>query len=281
MSTSIKSRRSIEGLTSRGVRLSTSLALALASFAGFVFTAPPAHAATVVLAAAGADVTAPVMNSIFNNPAAGQYNIPTLPDTPFSVPGDANCSTTAYVQATPGPGQAIAPISAGTGLNALKANETAPAGQTGCIDIARSSAPPRGPGVGSGHLRVLRLRPRRCVVGQPEPAGAGHAVARSAPGHLQLHVHRLGPGGRRLRSDPALLHAGGIGHGQLLPVRPARWVRPDLGQHDHAAGGLGVPVPRGQADPAERGHRHRHHRLPGGDPARTRPATGSSRPTTT
>lgn len=96
----------------------------------------------VVIAAAGADATVQAMGAILTG--QNQYNIPTVPGTPFSVPGDANCSDLQYVQSSPGAGQAIAPISAGTGLDALKAMETAPAGQKGCIDIARSSAPPRG-----------------------------------------------------------------------------------------------------------------------------------------
>lgn len=96
----------------------------------------------VVIAAAGADATVKVMDPLLSG--TNQFNIPTLPATPFAVPGDANCSDLAYVQSSPGAGQVIAPVSAGTGLDALKAQEANPAGQKGCIDIARSSAPPRG-----------------------------------------------------------------------------------------------------------------------------------------
>lgn len=96
----------------------------------------------VVLAAAGADATLEVDNAIVTG--SNNYNIPTLPATPYAVPGDANCSDLAYVTSSPGAGQAIAPISAGQGLNLLKAQATNPVGQRGCIDIARSSSSPRG-----------------------------------------------------------------------------------------------------------------------------------------
>lgn len=96
----------------------------------------------VVLTAAGADATLEVSGAIVTG--TNNYNIPTLPQTPFAVPGDANCPDLEYVIATPGPNQVIAPISAGTGLNMLKAQSTNPVGQRGCLDIARSSSSPRG-----------------------------------------------------------------------------------------------------------------------------------------
>ena len=122
------------------------LGLAPASYAGPGETpggapasGPPATvpAGQVVLAAAGADASVEVASTFITG--TNNYNIPTLPDTPFAVPGDANCSDIAYVKANPGAGQAIAPPSAGVGLNLLKAQETNPAGQKGCLDIARSS----------------------------------------------------------------------------------------------------------------------------------------------
>lgn len=142
-----------EGRISRG-RRSLAVAGALVAVSGLsAFGAPSAQAeeadppatvppGQVVLAAAGADATLEVSGAIVTG--GNNYNIPTLPASPFAVPGDANCSDLAYVTASPGPGQVIAPISAGTGLNMLKAQATNPVGQRGCLDIARSSSSPRG-----------------------------------------------------------------------------------------------------------------------------------------
>jgi PBP superfamily domain len=126
-----------------GAVCAASLTLAVAGSAVADARPAPAPPGQVVIAAAGADATLVVSGALFD-PDEYQYNVPTLPATPYLVPGDANCSDVAYVTASPGPGQAIAPVSAGTGLNLLKVQKDNPVGQKGCIDIARSSAPPRG-----------------------------------------------------------------------------------------------------------------------------------------
>ena len=99
----------------------------------------------VAIATAGADASYQVMTGVLPDDAT-HFNIPSLPASPFHVEGDAKCPDTDYVSANPGTGQAVAPVSAGKGLDALKAMETAGPNGTpsGCIDIARSSAAPRG-----------------------------------------------------------------------------------------------------------------------------------------
>jgi ABC-type phosphate transport system substrate-binding protein len=96
----------------------------------------------VVITAVGADATYQAMNGILDG--TNQYNVPSIPEAPFFAEGDANCPDLQWVSGTPGAGQMLAPISAANGLNALKALQTGPANQKGCIDIGRASNAPRG-----------------------------------------------------------------------------------------------------------------------------------------
>ena len=198
-------------------------------------------------------------------PGPSQYNIPTLPASPYHVPGDANCSDVDYVQGTAGPGQAVAPISAGAGLDLLKAQETAPAGQTGCLDIARSSSAPRGLAKDSARFEYYAF-------GLDAVSWASPSL--QAPASMTLDTLQKiynctftdwsqVPGGGAGPIQRYFTQVGS-GTGTLLPVRPARRVRPDHGQHVHAAG---ARPSGGQRIQQSHGQPDRRHRLPERDPA--------------
>ena len=109
----------------------------------------PANNVPETLAFAGSDTTQDLMGAI-----VGEYNADANwnkdPDTLVNVlsqeltggkfvPGDANCGDLTY--ATPaGPGQVLAPNGSSNGRNALKASVQ---NGDGCVDVARSSGPPR------------------------------------------------------------------------------------------------------------------------------------------
>lgn len=135
-------------LLKRGSRVGVALGLA----AGLAVTqATPAQAVLppgqTAFALGGSDTTDQVMKAILNG--TNQYNIPALPGTTgaqnFVVPGDDNCiQDITWTSATSSPpATQIAPFGSSAGRNKLKAMQTAGAGQTGCMDAARSSAPPR------------------------------------------------------------------------------------------------------------------------------------------
>ncbi len=94
------------------------------------------------VAAAGAPGPQSAIGAVLAG-GANQYNIPAVPTTPFTVPNDFECPTLAYVAAAPGAGQALAPNGSAAGLNALAAQESGPTAQRGCIDVVRSTLPPR------------------------------------------------------------------------------------------------------------------------------------------
>jgi len=157
--------------------------LAIGAAAGFVLAAAPAANAApvqpthppshpgVILAATGSDTTESMMNEILNpklgcvaggggnvgdpnavncTPAlTGNYNIPAVPGAGgFTVPSDASCAnavvwqSTGSTQAPTSPSKA--PNGSGSGRDELiRESETAAGGPYGCVDIARSSGPPR------------------------------------------------------------------------------------------------------------------------------------------
>ncbi len=93
------------------------------------------------VAAAGAPGLQNVSGAVLTG--VNQYNIPSAPTTPYTVPNDFECPTLGYVAASPGAAQAIAPNSSTAGLDALASQETGPAANRGCIDVVRSALPPR------------------------------------------------------------------------------------------------------------------------------------------
>lgn len=136
-------------LVKRCVRVGAVLGVA----SGFAATnATPAQAVVppgqVVVSAAGSDTTEKVMNAILNG--VNQYNIPAVPGVTsgsanFLVPGDAACiQDVTWVAANPSPPAIqLAPNGSGSGRTYLGNEQAAAAGQKGCVDIARSSSPPR------------------------------------------------------------------------------------------------------------------------------------------
>jgi phosphate transport system substrate-binding protein len=98
---------------------------------------------------AGSDTTQDFMAAI-----AGQYNSDATanpdPDTlynvlsqqfaPLTVPADGHCATARTYHTPAGAGETLAPNGSSAGRNALKASVQA---GDGCIDVARSSGPPR------------------------------------------------------------------------------------------------------------------------------------------
>lgn len=108
----------------------------------------PANGQTEVIAFAGSDTTQDVIGNL-----VAQYNADTVynedPDTlvnvlsvetnPKLVPADADCVAKTY-HTPAGPGEVLAPNGSSNGRNALKASVQA---GDGCIDVARSSGPPR------------------------------------------------------------------------------------------------------------------------------------------
>jgi phosphate transport system substrate-binding protein len=111
--------------------------------------APAAHAAGLptVIAAAGSDTTEDLMDQILTG--TNQYNIHALQTPNLTVPADDYCGSVTY-NATASAGVVASPNGSGSGRNALKgtAQGTYPTALLGsgkgCIDIARSSAEPRG-----------------------------------------------------------------------------------------------------------------------------------------
>jgi len=143
---------------------------ALGTTAAMFLTAPAAHAATpVVIAAAGSDTTQDVMGDFLltqdgqtvtyngNSYTVATKNIPAFPASGYSVPSDANCPTTSWVKdplapvANTTPTLGNAPFGSGAGRDYLNyEQQSAPAGQKGCIDIARSSSGRRTVGTTNG-----------------------------------------------------------------------------------------------------------------------------------
>ncbi len=151
-------------LLKRGVRASACLGLA-SGFAATaaLTTAPAAHAVVpagqVVISAGGSDTTEKVMTAILtgtttvSGTTVNLYNIPSQPGitgpATYTVPGDATgCVQDVGWKASLGAGEAppafqVAPNGSSAGRNYLATEQTAAAGQQGCIDVARSSGTPR------------------------------------------------------------------------------------------------------------------------------------------
>jgi len=116
--------------------------------------APAAHATLpagqVAIAAGGSDTIQNFMGTYLgaydgatvNGSTIHTYNIPAFPAPGYAVAGDANCSDTTWVQSAPTAGQQIAPSGSGAGKAYQITQESAAAGQKGCIDISRSSSGP-------------------------------------------------------------------------------------------------------------------------------------------
>jgi phosphate transport system substrate-binding protein len=89
-----------------------------------------------VMAALAADMNA---DANYNKDPDNVVNVLSVESSAKVVPGDANCATITY-KSPPGAGQVVAPNGSSAGRNALKASVN---NGDGCIDIARSSGPPR------------------------------------------------------------------------------------------------------------------------------------------
>lgn len=125
------------------------LGVACGAAGGLLLSMAPANAQTppTVIAAAGSDTTEDLMDQILTG--ANQYNIHALQTPNLTVPGDSFCGSVTY-NATASSGVVASPNGSGAGRNALKnsiagtyPDATTGAGK-GCVDIARSSAEPRG-----------------------------------------------------------------------------------------------------------------------------------------
>ena len=144
---------------------------AAAATTTLALAAPAAHAVPVpvVVAAGGSDTTQDVMGDILagangttvtyngNQYTVTARNIPAYPLSAVSVPGDANCPTTSWTKdplapsGSTTPTKGISPFGSGAGRDYLNFEEnTAPAGEKGCIDIARSSSGKRTTGTTNG-----------------------------------------------------------------------------------------------------------------------------------
>jgi phosphate transport system substrate-binding protein len=116
-----------------------------------------------ILTLAGSDTTENVMAGLVdnynadttynNNPDDGGiddaddlYNVVSVQSTPKTVPGDEHCATRTW-HTPAGAGEFPSPNGSSNGREALKASVLA---GDGCVDIARSSGPPRAIGTGSG-----------------------------------------------------------------------------------------------------------------------------------
>jgi len=151
----------------RGVCLASAAGVA----AAMLVTATPAFAVNpaVRVAAGGSDTTQDVMGDFLagQNGTTVTYNghsydvstsnIPAFPASGVSVPGDADCPTQTWTKdplspaANTTPTLGIAPFGSGAGRDYLNfEQQTAPAGQKGCIDIARSSGGKRTTGTTNG-----------------------------------------------------------------------------------------------------------------------------------
>jgi hypothetical protein len=138
----------------KALAVGTSVGVAVGTW---IAVAPPAHAAGTVIAAEGADVTGPVMTSIFDGTGAINVQTPTqLGSKEVTVPADSFCNSVTYNSTgtgTDGSGnpKIIAAPAAQQGVDALNNSvlKTYPGGFAytgvassvgGCIDIARSSS---------------------------------------------------------------------------------------------------------------------------------------------
>ncbi len=147
------------------------------------------------------------------------YNILAVQTAAQTVPADsqADCAATTY-HTPAGAGEVLAPNGSGAGRDALKASV---ANGDGCITIARSSSGPRAigttPGTDNSTFEYYAYALDAVGWGSTSAPGAVEPDPRPAPGHLQLHLHRLEPGGRQRRPDPAVLAAVRLGHALVLP----------------------------------------------------------------
>jgi phosphate transport system substrate-binding protein len=101
-----------------------------------------------VITVAGSDTTENVMAGIvaaenadtaYNTDPDDLQNVLSVQATAKTVPADANCASITY-HTPAGPGEVVSPNGSSAGRNALKASVQA---GDGCIDVARSSGPPR------------------------------------------------------------------------------------------------------------------------------------------
>lgn len=101
-----------------------------------------------VITAAGSDTTQDMMaalvaaenaDAVYNTDPDNLQNVLSQEFAGKTVPTDAACAAITY-RTPPGPGEVAAPNGSSAGRNALKASVNA---GNGCIDIARSSGPPR------------------------------------------------------------------------------------------------------------------------------------------
>jgi phosphate transport system substrate-binding protein len=108
----------------------------------------PANETPETMGVAGSDTTEDVMAAIaaeynadteYNTDPDTFYNVLSVQDDPILVPADGDCGDITY-HSPPGPGEVVAPNGSSNGRNALKASVQA---GNGCVDIARSSGPPR------------------------------------------------------------------------------------------------------------------------------------------
>jgi phosphate transport system substrate-binding protein len=108
----------------------------------------PADGTPQTIAIAGSDTTQDVMAAIagvynadaeYNSDPDDLDNVLSQEFSPNTVNGDTDCGTITY-HTPPGGGEVVAPNGSSAGRNALKASVQA---GDGCIDIARSSGPPR------------------------------------------------------------------------------------------------------------------------------------------
>lgn len=116
--------------------------------------APAAHATLpagqVAISAGGSDTIQNFMGTYLgaydgttvNGATIRTYNVPAFPSPGFAVQGDTNCSDTTWVQSGAVAGQQNAPSGSGAGKTYQITQESAAAGQKGCIDISRSSSGP-------------------------------------------------------------------------------------------------------------------------------------------
>ena len=148
--------------------------LSVATVAGaagaILLTSTPAYAGTPVLvSAAGSDTTQDVMGDYLatQNATSTVYNgttydvttknIPAFSTSAFATPAETNCPATSWVKDTLAPTAVttptlgIAPFGSGAGRDYLNyEQQTALAGQKGCVDIARSSSGKRTDGTTNG-----------------------------------------------------------------------------------------------------------------------------------
>ncbi len=194
------------------------------------------------LTLAGSDTTQEVIGQIasqynadaaYNTDGDVNQNVLAQQFTAKTVPADDFCGSVTW-HTPAGAGERLAPNGSGAGRDALLASV---ARQDGCVDVARSSAPPRPVGtVPAPTWRRSTTSPTGSTRWRPRPvASTPRAGADPGPaaGHLPLHLHQLEPVGGANAADRPLLAAGRLGHPLVLPVRPAR-LRPDVCRHPAA-----------------------------------------------